>query len=115
MGGMTLELFAGIKVRDYAAAVAWYSKLLGEPAFEPHDRETVWELAAGRLVYVVEDETAGGSGTLTGICEDLDARVAAIGGRGLEPDEVETYSNGVRKALFRDPEGNEIGFGEVPA
>ena len=29
----------------------------------------------------------------------------------LEPDERETYSNGVRKALYRDPDGNELGFG----
>lgn len=27
----------------------------------------------------------------------------------------ETYSNGVRKALYRDPDGNEIGFGGAPA
>jgi len=33
---------------------------------------------------------------------------------GLEPDERETYSNGVRKALYRDPEGNELGFGGAP-
>jgi len=26
----------------------------------------------------------------------------------------ETYSNGVRKAVYRDPEGNEIGFGGAP-
>jgi hypothetical protein len=25
-----------------------------------------------------------------------------------------TYSNGVRKALYRDPDGNEIGFGGAP-
>jgi len=30
---------------------------------------------------------------------------------GLEPAERETYANGVRKATFRDPDGNEIGFG----
>ena len=26
----------------------------------------------------------------------------------------ETYGNGVRKVTFRDPDGNEIGFGAVP-
>jgi hypothetical protein len=29
--------------------------------------------------------------------------------------ERETYPNGVRKALYRDPDGNEIGFGGGPA
>ncbi|HCT78591.1 MAG TPA: glyoxalase, partial [Micromonosporaceae bacterium] len=35
--------------------------------------------------------------------------------RGLEPAERETYDNGVRKATFRDPDGNEIGLGGAPA
>jgi hypothetical protein len=26
-----------------------------------------------------------------------------------------TYANGVRKATYRDPDGNEIGFGGAPA
>jgi hypothetical protein len=43
--------------------------------------------------------------------DDLDGQLAAIAGRGLEPDEVETYSNDVREALYRDPDGNELGFG----
>jgi hypothetical protein len=41
--------------------------------------------------------------------------VAAISARGIEPDDRETYSNGVRKVIYRDPDGNEIGFGGVPA
>jgi hypothetical protein len=30
------------------------------------------------------------------------------------PDEIETYSNGIRKAVYRDPDGNELGFGGAP-
>lgn len=38
----TLDLFAGIPVADYAAALSWYQRLLGEaPAFFPNDREAV--------------------------------------------------------------------------
>ena len=33
----------------------------------------------------------------------------------LEPALRETYDNGVRKVTFRDEDGNEIGFGGVPA
>ncbi|WP_214405957.1 VOC family protein [Pseudonocardia lacus] len=47
--------------------------------------------------------------------DDFDARVAAIAERGIEPVEREAYPNGARKALFRDPDGNEIGFGGGPA
>jgi len=46
---------------------------------------------------------------------DLDERVAGIAGRGMEPAGRETYPDGVRKITYADPEGNEIGFGEVPA
>jgi hypothetical protein len=40
--------------------------------------------------------------------------VWTLAARGLEPDERLTYSNGVRKALYRDPDGNELGFGGAP-
>jgi hypothetical protein len=35
--------------------------------------------------------------------------------RGLDPAQRETYDNGVRKITYRDPDGNEIGFGGGPA
>ena len=43
--------------------------------------------------------------------DDLDARVAAIAARGIEPDEHEPYADGVRKVIYRDPDGNEVAFG----
>ena len=51
---------------------------------------------------------------LDALVGDLDAAVAEIASRGLEPAERETYSNGVRKITYRDPEGNEIGYGGAP-
>jgi predicted enzyme related to lactoylglutathione lyase len=61
-------------------------------------------------------EHAGGAGhsVVTIFVDDLDAHVAAIAARGLEPDERLTYSNGARKALYFDPDGNELGFGGAP-
>ena len=111
---MSLHLFAGMRVRDFEAARAWYRRLLGEPAFFPHTTEAVWTLAEDRSVYVVEHPEGAGNSVVTVFVDDLDERVAAIASRGLEPDERETYSNGVRKALYRDPDGNEVGFGGAP-
>ena len=110
------DLFAGISVRDYAAATAWYERLLGgPPSFLPNDVEAVWEIAEHRFVYIeVRPEHAGHSHH-TLFVDDFDARLAAIAGRGLEPSERETYDNGVRKAIFRDPDGNEVGFGGGPS
>ena len=52
---------------------------------------------------------------MTLFADDLDATLAEIAARGLEPAVRETYGNGVRKAIYRDPDGNEIGFGGAPA
>lgn len=116
MGPMTLSLFAGVQVRDLAAARPWYEQLLGEPSFMPHDHEIVWMLADDRAVYVLESPDRAGGGLVTVFLEEcLDERVSAIAARGLEPTEVETYGNGVRKVIYRDADGNEIGFGGPPA
>jgi catechol 2,3-dioxygenase-like lactoylglutathione lyase family enzyme len=109
-----MHLFAGLRVRDYQAARPWYEQLLGEPSFFPHDTEAVWTLAEDRSVYIVEHAEAGHS-VVTLFVDDLDGVVAASAARGLEPAERETYSNGVRKVTYRDPDGNEVGFGGAPA
>jgi catechol 2,3-dioxygenase-like lactoylglutathione lyase family enzyme len=111
---MSLHLFAGLRVRDFQAARPWYERLLGEVTFLPHDSEAVWTLADDRSVYVVEHPEGAGNSVVTIFVEDLDGQVAAIAGRGLEPDESETYDNGVRKILYRDPDGNELGFAGAP-
>ena len=110
---MPLHLFAGLRVRNFNAARPWYEQLLGEPTFFPHDTEAVWTLAEHRSVYVVEHAVAGGS-VATIFVDDLDAHMAAIAARGLEPDEIENYPNGVRKAVYRDPDGNELGLAGRP-
>lgn len=110
-----LDLFAGIPVADYAAALKWYEQLLGSsPAFFPHDTEAVWELAEHRYVYIVQQAEHAGHAMLTIVVDDFDMVIAQIAERGLDPVEQETYENGVRKAIYRDPDGNEFGFGGVP-
>jgi catechol 2,3-dioxygenase-like lactoylglutathione lyase family enzyme len=110
----TLDLFAGIPVSDYAASVAWYEKLLGPSAFVPDDTEAVWELAEHRYLYIDVKPEHAGHAMQTIFVDDLDAVVAQIAARGLEPVTRETYDNGVRKITYRDPDGNEIGFGGAP-
>jgi catechol 2,3-dioxygenase-like lactoylglutathione lyase family enzyme len=112
---MTVDLFAGIPVNDYAAALAWYEQLLGSPpTFVVSDTEALWELAEHRSLYIEQRPAHAGHAMLTIIVDDFDARLAQIAGRGLEPTTLETYDNGVRKAIYRDGDGNEIGFGGLP-
>jgi hypothetical protein len=109
---MTLHLFAGVRVSDYGAAKAWYERLLGaEPSFVPHATEAVWELAEDRFLYILEDAEGAGRALHTVFVDDLDARVADIASRGLEPDERVTYPGKARKAIYRDADGNEVSFG----
>jgi hypothetical protein len=111
---VSLHLFAGLRVLDFKAARPWYERLLGEPTFFPHATEAVWTLGDDRSVYIVEHADGAGHCVVTLFVDDLDAQVAAIADRGLEPDERLTYSNGVRKVIYRDPDGNELGFGGAP-
>ncbi|MDX2677352.1 VOC family protein [Streptomyces sp. NY05-11A] len=113
---MTVDLFAGIPVNDFPAALAWYERLFGTPpVFFPNDKEAVWELAEHRYLYI-EQRTGhhAGHALHTLFVDDLDARIAAITARGLTPTSRETYANGVRKITYHDPDGNEIGFGGAP-
>lgn len=113
---MSLYLFAGIPVSDFAAALAWYERLLGSPPSSfPHDTEAVWELAEHRLMFIVRQPEHAGHARHTLMVDDLDATVAEIAQRGLEPAKQEEYGNGVRKITYSDPDGNEIGYGGLPS
>jgi predicted enzyme related to lactoylglutathione lyase len=112
---MAVDLYAGIPVNDYPAALAWYERLLGSPpTFVASDTEAVWELAEHRSVSIEQRPDHAGHAIHTIFVDDLDALVAQIADRGVEPSKRETYSNGVRKATYHDPDGNEIGFGGAP-
>lgn len=80
----------------------------------PHDPEAVWQLGEHRFMYIVQLQDRAGHAVHTVIVDDLDALLASISQRGLEPEKRETYSNGVRKVTYIDADGNEIAFGAVP-
>jgi predicted enzyme related to lactoylglutathione lyase len=110
-----LDLYAGIAVADYAAALKWYEQLLGTPpTYVASETEAVWELAEHRSLFIEHRPERAGHAMHTIFVEDFDTRIAQIAARGLDPAKCETYANGVRKAQYRDPEGNEIEFGGAP-
>ena len=109
---MALDMYAGIYVRDYETAKAWYALLLGvEPSYVASATEAVWELAEHRSIAIEQDAGHAGHSIVTLFVDDFDARVAASAARGIDPAERFTY----RKAIYRDPDGNKIGFGGGPA
>jgi hypothetical protein len=116
MVGMTVDLFAGVAVREIGAASGWYQRFFGkEAAFLPNEVEAVWEVGAHQYVYIEESVERAGNALVTLFVGDLDAVVDGISARGIEPVTRETYENGVRKVIYNDPDGNEIGYGGGPA
>jgi len=111
---MALHLFAGVRVSDHDAASRWYSSLLGLEAFRANDVESVWDLGETTHLYVEQDADRAGHGVVTLFVDDLDAWLATARAGGHEPVLEETYPNGLRKAVFHDPDGNEIGLGWSP-
>jgi glyoxalase/bleomycin resistance protein/dioxygenase superfamily protein len=90
----------------------WYERLLGaEPSVIAHATEAVWELAEHRSPFIEEDAAGAGRAIHTIFVDDLDKRVADIASRGIQADELVTYPGKARKAIYRDSDGNEIGFG----
>jgi len=109
---MAVDLFAGIPVTSYAAALPWYERFFGtRPSFLPNDTEAVWEVAEHRYIYIVQAPERAGNALVLEFVGDLDDRVAEIARRGIEPAKRETYGNGVTKVIYRDADGNEISFG----
>ncbi len=112
---MPNDLFAGISVSDYPMALEWYERLFGSPpSFLPTDTEAVWEIAEHRFVFIEQRPEHAGHARHLVFVDDLDALVAQIAERGLAPDKRETLPNGVRRAAYRDPTGNEFEFGGAP-
>ncbi|WP_442577082.1 VOC family protein [Microbacterium sp. F51-2R] len=107
-----VDLFAGFPVVDYGRALEWYRQVLGvEPSFHPNDREAVWEVGPHCFVYFeVLPGRAGGSLSMI-MVDDIDAKVAEIAERSVEPLRIERYAEGMRKVVYRDPDGNELSFG----
>ncbi len=71
----------------------------------------MWELADTSTWTSTYGPERAGHATLTLFVGDFDPRISQIAWSRRR----ETYANGVRKAIFRDPDGNQIGFGGAPA
>ena len=92
---MALDLFAGIPVTDYTAALPWYERFFGgQPSFRPNDTEAVWEVAEHRYVYIVQEPGRAGNALVLSFVDDLDDRVAGdrpAGHRAREARDVRQW------------------------
>ena len=113
---MTVQLFTGIPVSDLDAAIDWYGRLLGrDVSFHPDDTEAVWQLDDAVFLYVKSGRSIVGGALAAFTADDLDAFLADAAARGITPADIENYDEGTRKAVFFDPDGNELGVISLPA
>ncbi len=106
---MIEAVFAGLPVADFDAAIDFYERFFGRPAdLVPKEGDSAWQIAGPGWVYVVHDAERAGRGLLTILVDDLEEHVAALAGRGIETDAIETVPGTLARTVVTDPEGNTI-------
>ena len=100
---------AGVPVRDYAKAEAWYTQLLGDDARIGYDTDEAWEIAHGAYLWIYMRPEHAGHALHIMYVREFDTFISQIAERGLQPDE-----RGDRSATFRDPDGNKISVTSYP-
>ncbi|MEU6765532.1 VOC family protein [Streptomyces sp. NPDC046853] len=102
---------------DRSKALEWFRAFFGRPADEIIGDEYLWLL--GENAWIVVDgrkmraEPVGTAMITLGVT-DLDDILARLAAHGIEHDPLETYSNGVRHVVVRDPDGNSLSLAEAP-
>lgn len=113
--GRVTHFFAGVAVSNYRVSLDWYQRFFGaEPSFFPNDIEAVWPLAEQRWLYIIVDADRAGGAIQTIMCGDLETTIDEIAARGITYSREELPAQGVRKVMYDDPDGNEIGLGKIP-
>ncbi|MEU0489295.1 VOC family protein [Nocardiopsis sp. NPDC006139] len=113
MASMT-HLYAVLPVTDVEASLGWYTALFGRPADEVVGEETMWRVDEAAWVVVAAHPDRAGGGILTLGVTGLDRILARLTAHGAGREPVETYGNGVRHVVARDPDGNSVSLAEAP-
>jgi catechol 2,3-dioxygenase-like lactoylglutathione lyase family enzyme len=116
--------YAMIPVHDLPRARSFYQDTLGLKVREERDGDVLFECADGTAfgVFASQGRTSGTHTQLAFMCDDIEAEVADLRGRGVEPEDVDmpgvamrdgVYElDGERGVWFRDPEGNLLALAQ---
>lgn len=106
--------FAGVPVSRLAPGRDFFERLLGRAAdVVVAEDEVMWRLAESAWLYVVVDGARAGKGLVALSVDDLDATLATLVERGINPAAVDVVGDGARKASLLDPDGNSVAIIEV--
>ena len=107
-------LFSGMAVSDFAASQAWYERFLARPAdVIAHENEVMWRVTDTGWLYIVRDTDHAGNGIVAMAVSDIEAATSALAARDVLTGPIEPEGDAGRKAVARDPDGNEIAIIEV--
>ena len=107
-------LFAGVRVRELAPAIDWYSRLFGRaPDIVPNEHEVMWRVSEGGWLYVLHDLAYAGKSLVTIAVTDLDREWAELADREIHLGSIEPVGPAGRKATIDDPDGNSIALIQV--
>lgn len=103
------NLLAVLPVADVETSRPWFTALFGRPEDNnPMPSLIEWQVLRGAWLQVFCDADRAGSGLFNLAVDDLDATLAELRARGLEPGEVVEANKGVRLSALTDPDGNTI-------
>ena len=109
LSGMT------VYVRDWPAAVKWYSEVLGLTIgpYESDDQFCMMFAGDGFIALASDHPEYAGSTDENRVApslevDDLDETLRLLASRGVRVDEVEGEAEGYRLSRVWDPEGNRI-------
>ena len=107
-------LFAGLAVRDFTTARAWYERFFDRAAdVVAHDHEVMWRISDRAWLYIVQDDAHAGNGSVAMSVPDISATVAALHTRGIEAGPIAREGDAGRKTVVVDPDGNSIAILQV--
>jgi len=109
------HLYAVIPVSDIDTALPWYEAFFGRIADEIVDNEFMWSITDAAWVVVTAHPESAGGGLLTLGVSGLDEILARLDAWSSTIDPIETYANGVRHVVTRDPDGNRLSLAEAPS
>jgi catechol 2,3-dioxygenase-like lactoylglutathione lyase family enzyme len=112
---MEVEIaFTGVPVRDLATGRDFFERIFGRAAdVEVAVDEVMWRVAETAWLYVVVDAARAGNGLVALRVADLDAVLAELSSRDINPARVEAVGGG-RKATVFDADGNSVALIQVP-
>jgi glyoxylase I family protein len=103
------HLLAVVPVTDLENSNRFYEAMFGRHADNnPMPTLVEWQVLPGGWVQVFTDDERAGSGLLNFAVEDLEAAIAEVQQRGLDPGEITEANKGVRLSTLTDPDGNTI-------